>query len=88
MKNNSTLTEPKSYTRCGLWSLHKPNLRAWATGRCLLEHLDPDEVDALTKERLVEEILGAILRAEVAEEHRAAALDTVSRPVRELIEGS
>jgi hypothetical protein len=85
MKNNTNLTEPKSLTRCGLWSLHKGNLIAWATGRCLLEHLGTDEVAKLTKDQLVEECLGAILRAEVAEEHRAAATDTVARPVAEII---
>jgi hypothetical protein len=85
MRNNANLTEPKSLTWTGIWSLHKPNLIAWATSRCLLEHLDTDEVKAMTKDQLVEECMGAILRAEVAEEHRAAALDTVSRPIAEII---
>jgi hypothetical protein len=88
MTTNATLTEPKSLTRCGLWSLHKDNLRTWATGRCLLEHLGADEIDALTKEGLVLEILGAVLRVEVDEDRRAMATDTVTRPTRAIINGT
>jgi hypothetical protein len=84
-KNNTNLMEPRSLTRTGLWSLHKTNLRAWAEGRCLLEHLDPEEIDALTKDQLVDELMGVLLRAEVFEDRRALATDTVSRPLAELI---
>lgn len=84
-KNNANLTEPKSLTRCGIWSLHRDNLITWAKGLCLLEHLSDEEIDKANKERLVVECLGAILRAEVTEEHYAAAHDTVARPVGELI---
>lgn len=85
MTTNATLTEPRSLTRTGLWSLHKPALITWATGRCLLEHLGTDEVAAMTKDQIVDEALGAILRAEVAEDRRALATDTVARPTEELI---
>lgn len=88
VKNNANLMEPKSLTRCGIWSLHRDNLIAWAKGRCLLEHLDDEEIAKLNKGGLVEECLGAILRIEVAEDHRAAATNTEARPIRDLVDGT
>jgi len=85
MKDNANLMEPKTLTRCGLWRMHKDNLRAWATGRCLLEHKDDAELDALTKDQLVDEVLLSIDTAEVWEDRRAGATDTVARPIEELL---
>lgn len=85
MRNNATLTEPRSLTRTGLWSLHKSALRTWATGRCLLEHKGADELDAMTKDQLVDEILGVLLYIEVQEDRRALATDTLARSVEEIV---
>jgi hypothetical protein len=79
------MAEPKTLTESGLRALTKAELAEWAEGRCLLEHLDPDEVEALTKAALVDECMGALMRAEVYEDRRALATDTVSRPLEELI---
>lgn len=87
-KNNANLMEPKSLTRCGLWSLHKANLVEWAKSRCLLEHLSDEELEAGNKEFVVLEILGAVLRAEVAEDTKAIALGYQARPIRAIIDGT
>jgi hypothetical protein len=78
-------SEPRNLTQTAMWETDRAGLQAWATGRCLLEHLDPAEVDGLTKKVLIAEIQGALLRAEVAEDHRAAATDEVARPLAEII---
>lgn len=83
----STVTSPKSLTRSALNKLSKAELADWAESRCLLEHLDHHEVVALTKTQLLDEVEGALLRAEVWEDRRALATDTVSKPLEELIGG-
>lgn len=80
-------TEPKNLTKTAISKLSRDDLVVWATGRALLEHLDSAEINDKTKGDLVNEVMGALLRVEVAEDHHAAATDTVARPVDELIGG-
>lgn len=77
--------EPRNLTQTAMWETSRPGLDQWAEGRCLLEHLDPDEVAKLSKKALIEEIMGALLRLEVFEDRRALATDTVARPTADLI---
>ncbi len=72
-------------TKTARRKMAKAELLDWATGLCLLEHLDTAEAEALTKAELLNEIDGALLRIEISEEHRAAALDTTSRSAEELL---
>lgn len=80
------IKEPTALTRSALGKLSRDELVAWATSCSLLEHLSEDDLAALgTKAKVVAEVTGALLRVEVAEDHRAAATDEVARPVAELI---
>lgn len=63
----------------------KAELLDWASGLCLLEHLNTDEAEALTKAQLLNEIEGALLRMEISEDYHAAATDTTARSAEELL---
>jgi len=79
------MREPKSLTKSAIGKLTREELVTWATSRCLLEHLDTAEVNALSKSKLLDQVMGALLFAEVAEDHYAAGHDTVARSLDDLI---
>ncbi|HMG41159.1 MAG TPA: hypothetical protein VK611_07500 [Acidimicrobiales bacterium] len=80
------IKEPAALTKSAIGKLSRDELVAWATSCSLLEHLTEDDLAALgTKGKVVDEVTGALLRAEVDEDRRAAATDEVARPLAELI---
>jgi hypothetical protein len=79
------MLEPTSLTRSAIHRLPRQELITWANAHCLLEHLSDHEVTAMTKTQVVDEVMGALLRAEMYEDHRAFAQDDVARPLDELI---
>lgn len=78
----STSTLPN---RTAIRKMTKPDLLAFASSHCLIEHLAPAAAAELSKPELLDEVFAAMLVIEVQNDREAFATDTVSKSVAETL---